>query len=168
MYIGIDTGGTFTDFVCWSGEQAFTLKVPSTPANPAEAVLGGLRELLERAQIAGSDVCEIIHGTTVATNAVLERKGARTAIITTAGFKDVLEIGRQLRQQVYDLDLVAQTPVFLAPGRARHEVTERITATGEVLKPLDEAQVITILEQLKRDNIEAAAVCLLFSFLNFQ
>jgi N-methylhydantoinase A/oxoprolinase/acetone carboxylase beta subunit len=166
MYIGIDTGGTFTDFVCWSNGQAFTLKVPSTPSNPADAVLDGLRQLLARAQLSGPDVRELIHGTTVATNAVLERKGAHTAIITTAGFKDVLEIGRQLRQQVYDLDLQAQTPAFLAPGRARHEVTERITATGEVLKPLDEAQVVSVLEKLKQDNIEAVAVCLLFAFLN--
>ncbi len=167
MEIGVDTGGTFTDFICRTqGEPERILKVPSTPDDPSRAVLEGLDRLL--AMLGGSParVARVVHGTTVATNAVLERKGACTGLLTTAGFRDVLEIGRQLRTAIYDLELEAETPIFLAPGARRAEVHERISATGEVLVPLDEDSVVEAGERLVEEGVEAVAVCFLFSFLN--
>ena len=167
MEIGVDTGGTFTDFICRTqGEPERILKVPSTPDDPSRAVLEGLDRLL--AMLGGSParVARFVHGTTAATNAVLERKGACTGLLTTAGFRDVLEIGRQLRTAIYDLELEAETPVFLAPGARRVEVHERISASGEVLVPLDEDSVVEAGERLLEQGVESVAVCFLFSFLN--
>ena len=116
----------------------------------------------------GADaISRFAHGTTVATNAVLERKGARIGLIATEGFRDVLEIGRQMRHQMYDLVLRPETPVFLAPGRYRKEVRERLDAQGEVLVPLDEASVRARAgAELAAQDVQAIAVCLLFSFLD--
>jgi N-methylhydantoinase A/oxoprolinase/acetone carboxylase beta subunit len=167
MDIGVDTGGTFTDFVCRkAGEREWILKVPSTPDDPSRAVLDGLRQILDLAGVTADQITRFVHGTTVATNAVLERKGAVTGLLTTAGFRDVLEIGRQLRTAIYDLELNPETPVFLAPGARRVEVPERLSASGEVVIPLDEDAVAAAADCLVAEGCEAIAICFLFSFLN--
>lgn len=166
MEIGIDTGGTFTDLVCrLEGEPEHILKLPSTPDDPSRAVLDGLRRILELTDREPGAVRRLVHGTTVATNAVLERKGARTGLITTEGFRDVLEIGRQLRTAIYELELEPETPVFLAPGARRAEVRERVGADGAVVLPLDESSVVAAIQQLVDEGVESVAVSLLFSFL---
>jgi N-methylhydantoinase A/oxoprolinase/acetone carboxylase beta subunit len=165
--IGIDTGGTFTDMVCRGSDGSVRLKkVPSTRSNPSAAILSALAYAQSEWGVASADVALFAHGTTVATNAVLERKGARTGIITTQGFRDVLEIGRQSRRDMYDLALRPQPPVFLAPRRYRKEVRERLDSSGDVLVPLDEGDVRQAADELLASGVEAIAVCLLFSFLN--
>ena len=167
MEIGVDTGGTFTDIVCRvPGKADHILKVPSTPADPSQAVLSGIAAILELAGADPADIARVVHGTTVATNAVLERKGARTGIITTAGFRDTLEIGRQIRTAIYDLELEPETPGFLAPGARRAEVRGRISADGQEIEPLDEAGVERAADALVAAGCEALAVCFLFSFLD--
>ena len=167
LAIGIDTGGTFTDLVCRvSGEPDRILKVPSTPSDPSQAVEEALNQLAEKYNLYPSQVTQFAHGTTIATNAVLERKGARTGLIMTEGFKDILEIGRQIRTAVYELHLDPETPVFLAPGARRTEVRERISGTGEVLVPLDEDSVIRAAQTLVDEGVDSVALCFLFSFLN--
>jgi len=154
---GVDTGGTFTDFVVIDGEGVRILKEPSTPRDPAQAIVSGLRALgvwdrLER----------LVHGTTVATNAVLERKGARTGLLTTAGFRDVLEIGRQNRPRLYDLRQVREPP--LVPREWRLEVRERLDPWGRIVLPLHEEDVQAAIEVFRAAGIESVAVCFLFSF----
>ncbi|HVY16343.1 MAG TPA: hydantoinase B/oxoprolinase family protein [Rhodopila sp.] len=164
---GIDIGGTFTDVVCRSSDGAVRLaKIPTTRGNPSLAVLAALETARDDWGVDLARIARFTHGTTAATNAVLERKGARIGLITTQGFKDVLEIGRQMRHQMYDLVLKPETPVFLAPGRFRKEVHERISAAGEVITPLDEASVRSALAALRDQHVEAIAVCLLFAFLD--
>ena len=167
MEIGIDTGGTFTDLVCRiPGQADRILKVPSTPDDPSRAVLDGVTQVLALASAAPASVLRVVHGTTVATNAVLERKGARIGLVTSAGFRDVLEIGRQIRTAIYDLQLEPETPVFLAPRARRVEVAERLSASGAVLTALDEAALATAVDGLAADGCVAIAICFLFSFLN--
>ena len=136
--IGVDTGGTFSDFMLMDGDRLVIYKVLSTPDNPARAVLQGLRHL--RPDLTGVDV---VHGSTVATNALLERKGACTALITTRGFEDVLEIGRQTRPHLYDPFVRKQPP--LVPARLRFGVAERLAYNGEVLTALTEHEIDTVL-----------------------
>lgn len=156
--LGVDTGGTFTDFVWVDENGRFHIhKQLSTPHNPSEAILLGIQNLHV------PETAEIVHGSTVATNALLERKGAKTALITTKGFADVLEIGRQNRPDIYAL--VPQKPPPLVPRQWRFEVNERVTAQGEILTPFNPADLQPILVQLAADGIESVAVCLLFSFL---
>ncbi|HLJ66576.1 MAG TPA: hydantoinase/oxoprolinase family protein [Chloroflexota bacterium] len=155
VVIGVDTGGTFTDIFSSAGRL---VKVPSTPRQPEEAILEGLRA----AGVAAGDA--VAHGTTVATNAVLERKGARTALLTTAGFEDVLEIRRQNRPSLYDLN--ARWPAPLVPRERRHGVRERLDYTGVVLKPIDRQQVEELAAALRDEGVEAVAICLLFSYVN--
>src|SRR5690606_7727195 len=139
--IGIDIGGTFTDVVCREeGKPPRVFKVPSTRSDPSRAVLAAVARLHEEG-VRISDIARFVHGTTVATNAVLERKGFKTGLITTAGFKDILEIGRQMRRTMYAVVLEPEVPVFLAPGAFRQEVRERVSACGEVIIPLDETSV---------------------------
>ncbi|HID54429.1 MAG TPA: hydantoinase/oxoprolinase family protein [Anaerolineae bacterium] len=158
MRLGVDTGGTFTDFVWLDGDGRIQIhKQLSTPDDPARAILAGVREM------AVPETAAIVHGSTVATNALLERRGARTALITTAGFGDVLAISRQNRPDIYAL--VPQKPPPLVPRQWRFEVEERVTAAGDVLIPLDEASLEAILLRLAEEKIESAAVCLLYSFL---
>ncbi|WP_158924440.1 hydantoinase B/oxoprolinase family protein [Acidisphaera sp. S103] len=164
---GIDIGGTFTDVVCRSSDGAVRLaKLPTTRGNPSLAVLAALETARNEWGVDLARITRFAHGTTAATNAVLERRGARIGLITTQGFKDVLEIGRQMRHQMYDLVLKPETPVFLAPGCFRKEVKERIGANGEVVIPLDEATVRTALTELRDQDVQAIAVCLLFAFLD--
>ena len=163
--IGIDIGGTFTDIVCRRpGEPDTILKLPTTRSDPGHAVLNAIEQLAP--DYPPNAIRRFVHGTTVATNAVLERKGAKTGLLTTAGFKDVLEIGRQIRQTLYDVILAPETPVFLAPGARRIEIRERLDASGEILTPLDEQTVLEAAEKLAADGVEAIAICFLFAFIN--
>ncbi len=165
--IGVDIGGTFTDVVLRrAGAPTRILKIPTTRHDPSLAVIEALAHMQREWGIVPAEVGRFVHGTTVATNAVLERKGARVGLITTAGFRDVLEIGRQMRHQMYELALDPETPVFLAPGRFRREVPERVGAAGEVLKNLDEAAVAAAADELVAAGAQAIAVVFLFSFLN--
>ena len=165
--IGVDIGGTFTDVVCLSTEGDLQLvKVPTTRADPSIAVQRAVAFMADSWGVDPAHISRFVHGTTAATNAVLERKGAKTGLITTDGFKDVLEIGRQMRHRMYDMILHAETPGFLAPGARRKEVAERISAAGEVVIPLDEQAVIDVANALAADGVEAIAVCFLFSFIN--
>ena len=156
---GIDTGGTFTDIVLLHGNAITVRKVLSTPDDPARAILQALNELELNEKL---DL--LVHGSTVATNAVLERKGVRTGLITTAGFRDVLEIGRQNRPQLYNLRVQKVPP--LVPRALRLEVHERLNERGEVLTPLDTESLHAAIEQLREAGVEAVAVSLLFSFAN--
>jgi N-methylhydantoinase A/oxoprolinase/acetone carboxylase beta subunit len=168
--IGVDIGGTFTDLMLFDAETGgvHVHKVPSTPAAPDEAMVAGIRELCAIAGIEPSDVTGVFHGTTVATNAVLEFDGARVGMITTRGFRDVSHIGRHQRPQHYSVvqDIPWQAQPF-AERAHRHVVTERIVPpSGEVLIPLDEDEVRAAAEALRAEGIEAVAVCFLFSYLN--
>ena len=163
--IGIDIGGTFTDVVCITATDTHILKLPTTRDDPGRAVMAALDVLRDRFAIAPASITSFVHGTTIATNAVLERKGARVGLVTTRGFRDILEIGRQIRRQMYDLNLKPETPGWLAPGARRVEVTERIDASGQVLTPLDAGSLDTAIASLAAENVEAVAVALLFSFL---
>jgi N-methylhydantoinase A/oxoprolinase/acetone carboxylase beta subunit len=165
--IGVDIGGTFTDVVAVGSDGALRIaKVPSTRADPSAAVRTVLKNLLPAWEMPPQSVQRFVHGTTVATNAVLERKGARLGLLATAGFTDVLEIGRQSRRQIYQLILEPETPVFLAPGARRRGVVESIGPDGEVLVPLDMACLERAVEALVAEGVEAIAVCFLFAFLN--
>ena len=155
MRLGVDTGGTFTDFVCIRNGRVEVFKKFSTPREPDEAILQGL---------SGLKPGEIVHGSTVATNALLERKGARIALLTTAGFEDVLAIGRQTRRELYNIFVRRSEPLVSADLRIG--VHERILFDGTVDQPLDSSQVLEIADELARQGIHAAAVCLLFSFAN--
>ena len=158
LTLGVDTGGTFTDFVWLDGNGRLQIhKQLSTPHDPSQAILQGVDYLVI------PETAVVVHGSTVATNALLERKGARTALITTKGFADVLAIGRQHRPDIYAL--VPQKPEPLVPRKWRFQVNERVTAQGDILTSLDPTTLQPILEQIVADNIESIAVCLLFSFL---
>ncbi len=162
MRVGVDTGGTFTDFVFVAGVELRMFKLASTPADPSVAIVEGLRRAAREAGVGLREI-EVVHGTTVGTNALLERKGARVALVTTRGFEDVLEIGRQARPRLYDLD--AERPEPLVPRALRFGVRERVAATGEVLEELTEDALRKLIERLRRARPEAVAVSLLFSFV---
>ncbi len=167
LRIGVDIGGTFTDVVVRRpGAPARIMKIPSTRHDPSIAVLAALGRMETDWGFPPRQARRFVHGTTVATNAVLERKGARVGLITTRGFRDVLEIGRQMRHQMYDLALDPETPIFLAPGRFRREIRERIGPAGELLVPLDEKEVAAAADDLVSSGAQAIAVVFLFSFLN--
>ena len=158
VIIGVDTGGTFTDFVYKKGKEWGVLKVLSTPDNPARAVLEGLRI------IAGEEEKNIVHGTTVATNAVLEKKGAKTAFVTNKGFEDILIIGRQNREELYNLHYKKRPP--LVPSELSFGLKCRVSAKGEIIKELELEEVEKLSEELKEKGVESVAVSFLFSFLN--
>jgi N-methylhydantoinase A/oxoprolinase/acetone carboxylase beta subunit len=168
--IGVDVGGTFTDLVLSDTEQNVTVihKVPTTPADPSAGVLGGIGELCERHGIAPRDVEHIFHGTTIATNAVLEYRGARTGMVTTKGYRDIIHVGRHQRPEHYSImqELPWQDrPLVLR--RHRHVVSERLAPPrGQVLVPLAEDEVREAARALKADGVEAIAVCFLFSYLD--
>lgn len=155
--LGVDIGGTFTDFVLVEDGVITVHKRLTTPDDPAAALLAGAAHL----QLAPD--ADVVHGSTIATNALLERRGARTALVTTRGFADVIEIGRQDRPDLYAL--VPRRPEPLVPAEWRFEVDERVTADGEVLTPLDGESLVMLIKQVKAHGIESAAVSLLFSFL---
>ena len=164
--LGVDTGGTFTDIALLNEETGYVdvAKIPSTPHDPSEAVIEGVRRLLGEREIDSKSISFFIHGSTVATNALLEQKGSRTALLTTRGFRDVLEIGRQSRPKLYDFKARKKPP--LIPRELRFEVTERLKANGEVLIPIDQDEVRKIVGALKEQGIQSIAVCLLHSYIN--
>jgi len=160
--IGVDIGGTFTDLVLLDDQGNLNVyKTPSTPANLAEGVFAGITAL--ESDFRKLDL--ILHGTTVATNAILERKGAKTGLITTKGFRDILEIRRGFRHPPL-YDLTVELPPPLSPRELRMEVGERLDYTGKVIQPLDLEEVKECTETLKAKGVEAIAVCLLFSYNN--
>jgi N-methylhydantoinase A len=166
MIIGVDTGGTFTDFVVVDKDEIRIHKVPSTPEDPSQAVLQGLTELLGDG---GRSDSEIIHGSTVATNSLLERKGATVALLTTAGFEDVIEIGRQTRREIYDLTVTKPEP--LVPSGRRFGIEERLDEHGTVLVALEKTgnagqSVATAVRKVIESGAEAVAICLLHSYAN--
>lgn len=161
--VGVDTGGTFTDFVFEQDGRINLFKLPSTPSDPSLAIQEGLTRICAET---GSrlDSIEIVHGTTVGTNALLQRRGARTALITTKGFEDVLVIGRQARPELYNLNAIKPPP--LVTDELRLGIKERVVASGEVLEPLDERELQKLVRKLKQSKVEAIAISLLFSFLH--
>ncbi|GHO42765.1 hydantoinase/oxoprolinase family protein [Ktedonospora formicarum] len=159
LLVGVDTGGTFTDIVLLQNGRFKVHKILSTPDDPSRAVIQGLDAVQ-----ALDDVRVLVHGSTVATNAVLEHKGARTGLITTAGFRDVLEIGRQTRPRIYDLRVQKLPP--LVPRKWRMEVIERLNERGEAIIALDEASLAQALENLHIAGVESVAISFLFSFVN--
>ncbi len=159
--LGVDVGGTFTDAVLASGTGLFTAKVPTTPADQSEGVMAAVSLALERAGVAPGDVSSFGHGMTVATNALLEERGARTALIATQGFTDVLELARQTRPHLYRL--CAARPAPLVPPELRFPALER-NSPREVISPLDEAALGRTLDQIAAEEVESVAVCLLHSW----
>jgi len=169
VLLAVDIGGTFTDVVAIdpTNGQYQAAKVPTTPSRLIDGVRQGTQMALHLAGAEASDVERFVHGTTIGTNAVLERRGATTAILATDGFEDSLEIGRLRRTRMYDLFMDAETPVFLAPRRRRRGVPERVAADGSVVLALDERGVVETVRELKEEeHASAFAVCLLFSFRN--
>ncbi|MEQ9332444.1 hydantoinase/oxoprolinase family protein [Thalassobaculum sp.] len=165
--IGVDVGGTFTDFAARNAEsgERFVHKRPSTPADPSRAILEGLVELQAIAGIEGDRIERLAHGTTVATNALLQRKGPEVGLVTTRGFRDLVEIGRQVRPLIYDLQ--ADAPPPLVRREHRFEIRERIGPSGEVVEPLADSDIEDLIDRLRATGaIRSLAVCLLFSFVN--
>ena len=164
--IGMDIGGTFTDFVLLDtlNDAVALHKRLTTPSDPAEGALAGITELLEAHSIEMGNVDAILHGTTLVSNAIIERGGRPTALLTTKGFRDVLEMGHEQRYDIYDLFL--QFPEPVVPRRHRIEIDERVTRDGEVLQTPDTAATLAKIPALLADGIEAIAVCFLHSYLN--
>ncbi|MCH9671203.1 MAG: hydantoinase/oxoprolinase family protein [Gammaproteobacteria bacterium] len=163
--IGVDVGGTFTDFYAYNSDtgEVKLNKRPSTRGNPGEAVLAGVDDL-EQAGLNIGSLTRLAHGTTVATNALIQRRGGRVALLTTKGFRDLLEIGRQVRPHMYDL--YKDYPAPLIDRTLRFEVDERITAGGRVITPLSESVIDAALQTIAQANVDAVAVCFLFAFAN--
>jgi N-methylhydantoinase A len=164
--IGVDVGGTFTDFFAFddTDDRIVLHKVPSTPANPAQAVIAGLHELANRHGIALDAITRLSHGTTVATNALIQRRGGKVALVVTQGFRDLIEIGRQIRPHVFSLQ--QDYPAPLVPRELRFEAAERITADGKALRALSPDALPALVQAIGDAKPDACAVCLLFSFLN--
>ena len=161
--VGVDTGGTFTDFVFEAKGRLEIFKLASTPSDPSRAIAAGLQTIAQKTGVALKNL-EVVHGTTVGTNALLERRGARTALVTTRGFEDVVVIGRQARPELYNLGVVKPPP--LVPDNLRFGLAGRVTASGEVIEELDETALAVLLSRLRKAKVESVAICLLFSFVN--
>ena len=162
--IGIDIGGTFTDIVAVRGGSIIAVrKLPSTPDDYSRAIRDGLHALVQRGSFAPDEVEAVVHGTTVATNAILEGQGARTGLITTKGFRDVLELRRIRIPELYNFGYDKPPP--LVPRRYRHEITERIAADGSVLVPLDESELEAALHRLREQGVKSLAICFLNSYV---
>ncbi|MFB0840896.1 hydantoinase/oxoprolinase family protein [Paenibacillus oleatilyticus] len=164
--VGVDVGGTFTDvtLVDTRSGEILNHKVPSTPDDPSRAIMNGVEQILELNGVSVSEVRYLAHGTTVATNSLIERKGALTGLLVTEGFRDLLEIGRQTRPGLYDF--FKEKPEQVIPGHLRLEVDERLYADGSLRKPLDPDRLREAIERLKQEGVQAIAVCFLFSYLN--
>ena len=164
--VGVDIGGTFTDvaLVDEATGEIGVAKVPTTPGNLAEGVLAALGIAIDRYGVEAPKVGLLAHATTVVTNAILEGRGARAALITTRGFRDVLELRRSARADLYDL--FQDAPAALVPRRHRYEITERIGADGAVVTPLADREIDALVATLRAERVEALAVSLMFSFLN--
>jgi N-methylhydantoinase A len=162
--LAADIGGTFTDVVLEHAGRRHSAKVLTTPRAPEQGMLEGMGKVLAAAALTPRDVGVLVHGTTLATNALIERKGAKTALLTTAGFRDVLEMGYEKRYEHYDLELELPTP--LVPRALRFPVMERITAKGKIDTPLLEDSLSGIFPRLKAEKIEAVAIGFLHSYAN--
>ncbi len=162
--LAVDIGGTFTDLVLETPPRTWSTKLLTTPAAPEDAVLEGARRILAEAGVPAGDVGLVVHGTTLATNALIERKGAKTALVTTAGFRDSVEIAWEHRFDQYDI--LMERPEPLVPRNLRLGVPERVAADGAVLLPLDEAALRGIASELRAAGIQSLAVCFLHSFTN--
>ncbi|HEY5070055.1 MAG TPA: hydantoinase/oxoprolinase family protein, partial [Candidatus Acidoferrum sp.] len=163
MRIAIDSGGTFTDCVFVRDGKLQIIKVASRPDDPAQAIVEAVHLAVARAS-SNIETHDLVCGTTVGTNALLERRGGRVALITTSGFEDVLEIGRQARAKLYDLFLQKTEP--LAPSSRRLGAKERLASDGSIVQPLSTAEISHVLRQIKKVNPDSVALCLLFSFRN--
>ena len=157
--VGVDVGGTFTDFHVMDSGYALAevFKLPSTPDNPAEAILEGLRVLAQRGVLDLKDIRRLCHGTTVATNALIQRRGGKIALITTEGFRDLLEIGRQTRPHMYDLQVDQAAP--LVPRERRFEVGERVGSKGQVIRMPEADNIAAAVRAVADSGAEACAVC---------
>jgi len=164
--IGVDIGGTFTDVVLWrdGAPSMHREKLLTTPDDPSRAVIEGIRRALANEGVAPAELGSVVHGTTLVANALIERRGVPTGLITTRGFRDILELGREWRYNLYDLNIAMPSP--LVPRARRVEVTERLLANGAVETPLDEADVVTAARALEAAGVEAVAVALLHSYRN--
>ena len=162
--LGIDIGGTFTDAAIELADQRFTAKTLTTHTNPDDGVLAAMDLVLVQAGVEISDLDLVVHGTTLATNALIERKGAKTAMLTTAGFRDVVEIGQEYRFDLFDLFL--ELPAPLVPRDLRIPIRERLGAGGRLLMPLDEEDVVKAIDRLRQADVESVAVCLMHSYAN--
>ena len=162
--LAVDIGGTFTDLALEHDGKRTTVKVLTTPAEPERGVMDGVRTVLATAGVAASAIAIIIHGTTLATNAIIERKGARTALLTTEGFRDVIAMGNESRYDQYDLNIVLPEP--LVPRHLRLPVPERLDNTGKTLRSLDEEAVRALVPLLRREQVQSIAVGLLHAFVN--
>lgn len=162
--MGVDIGGTFTDVVIEVESKQFSTKVLTTYIAPENAIIDGLHQVCAKAGVAPSDIGQIIHGTTLATNALIERRGAKTALITTEGFRDVIEMRTESRFEQYDLNLTLPEP--LIPRQSRFTISERVDATGGVLVDLDRAEIEAVADQINAAGYESIAVGLIHSYLN--
>jgi N-methylhydantoinase A len=164
--IGIDIGGTFTDLVLLdrAGGRMVFGKTLTTYPDPSVGILNGVRQLVRDSGVALSQVHTIVHGTTLVTNAVIERKGAKTALLTTRGFEDVLEIGREMRYDIYDIFITMPKP--LVPKALRKGLKERVDKNGAVLEPLDLEAAETTIRGFQKKGVRSIAVCLLHSYAN--
>ena len=162
--LGVDIGGTFTDVALEAGGRRHSAKVLTTPDAPERGVVQAIRAVLPEARLTPADVSLIIHGTTLATNAIIERKGARTALVTTEGFRDTIEIRHENRFEQYDVNIDLPPP--LVPRRWRFVVPERIDARGNTIVPLDEVAAEHLAERIDTERIESVAIGFLHSFTN--
>ena len=162
--MGVDIGGTFTDVVLEVGDAQYSTKVLTTYLAPEDAIIDGVKQVCGKAKIEPSEIGQIIHGTTLATNALIERRGAKTALITTRGFRDVIEMRTESRFEQYDLNLTLPEP--LLPRQQRYTLEERVSAAGEVLIPLDRAAVEALVDEIAVAGYESVAVGLIHSYLN--
>ncbi len=164
--LGVDVGGTFTDLCLFNDEQRETrvFKLPSTPEDPSKAIIEGINNILSFNNVKAKSVQYVVHGTTVGTNAAIERKGARTALITTEGFRDLLELARQTRPSIYNLFMDKPDP--LINRNLRKEVSERLNFDGSVDTPIDREQVRAVLNELSKEDINAVSICFLHSYVN--
>ena len=163
MLLGVDVGGTFTDAVLFDGETVHTAKLPTTPKDQSEAVIAAVEEVLARAGAEPAAVASFAHGMTVGTNALLEERGAQTALIATKGFADLLEIGRQDRPELYRL--CTPKPASLVEPELRFEASERTGPSGEI-EPLADGEAGRLAESVRESGAEAVAICLLFSYVD--
>jgi len=162
--LGVDIGGTFTDVVLEKDGVPFSAKVLTTYVAPENAIIDGMHQVCAKASIAPSEIDQIIHGTTLATNALIERRGAKTALITTEGFRDVIEMRTESRFEQYDLNLNLPEP--LLPRQMRFTVAGRVDANGHVLVDIDRAEVETVVDKIAEAGFESVAVGFIHSYLN--
>ncbi|HKQ29178.1 MAG TPA: hydantoinase/oxoprolinase N-terminal domain-containing protein, partial [Burkholderiales bacterium] len=164
LRVAVDIGGTFTDGVAVlsPGGRIWVGKTPTTPEDPGEAVSTVLLDLLKQVGAEAPGLGEVVHGTTLITNTLIERKGSRTALVTTSGHGDLLDIGREWRYDIYDLDIVLPSPLIAANDRVT--VEERLDARGEVLQPLERTELERLCGELKKMGVESIAVSLLHAY----